>query len=85
MRLNNKINYAALSNAEFDAKIKELWTDFEEEFGIKFFLEDGTPRPVTEVLDDFYLRSTPQRAGEIVSLLVANGDILFANILKHKQ
>ena len=61
------------------------WCELEQQYGIKFFLRDETFRPVNEWLDDLYLKFTPAQAIFIVEQIMMNGEILFADILKHKE
>ena len=65
--------------------LEEGWAKIEQKYNIKFFLRDGTPRPVTEWLDDLYLRFDSYDIENLLKEIMMNGDILFANILKHKQ
>ena len=70
---------------EWQIKLEAKWAELEEKYGIKFFLQDDSPRPVTEWLDDLYLRFSPEKATQLIYEILSNGDILFANILKHRS
>jgi hypothetical protein len=70
---------------DVQAQVIAAWSEMEKRHGIKFFLKDDTPRPVNEWLDDLYLRFTPQEIIFIVMDIMAHGDILFSNLLKHKE
>lgn len=61
------------------------WSKLEEKYGIKFFLKNDAPRPVNEWLDDLYLRFTPKEIQNLMIDIMNEGDILFANLLKHKE
>lgn len=61
------------------------WSQLEEKYGIKFFLKNDTPRPVNEWLDDLYLRFTPKEIQNLMIDIMNQGDVLFANLLKHKE
>lgn len=70
---------------EVNAEVVAAWSEMEKKHGIKFFLKNDTPRPVNEWLDDLYLRFTPQEIIFIVMDVMAHGDVLFSNLLKHKE
>ena len=59
--------------------------DLEERFGIKFYLNNGEPRPVDEWLDDLYLNFSGEQIWIIISTIIKNGDSLFKDILIHQQ
>jgi len=61
-----------------------LWEQIEKEYGIKFKLADGSFRPVNEWLDDIYLQN-PSRFEEMMEDIFIYGDILFADLIKHKE
>jgi hypothetical protein len=61
------------------------WREVELTYGIKIFLEDGSVRPVTEWLDDLYLKFTPTQASKIIANIMENGHYLFADVLEHKK
>lgn len=63
----------------------EAWIELEQQYGIKFLLKDGTFRPVNEWLDDLYIRFTTTQAMFIVEQIILNGDVLFADIKKHRE
>lgn len=63
----------------------KTWREVELTYGIKIFLEDGSARPVTEWLDDLYLKYTPSQAAKIVANIMENGKYLFESILEHKK
>ena len=65
-------------------ELEAKWAELEDKYNIKFFLQDDSPRPVTEWLDDLYLRFTPEQIHSLMTDIMNNGDILFANILKHR-
>lgn len=67
------------------AETMSAWRQLEEECGIKFFLKDDTPRPVNEWLDDLYLRFTGNEVQNLIMRIMNQGDVLFANLLKHKE
>lgn len=69
---------------EWLIELEKTWAELEEKYKIKFFLQDGTPRPVTEWLDDIYLRFGPNQMQNLMLDIMNNGHILFANILKHR-
>ena len=60
------------------------WETLEKEFGIKFKLEDGSFRPVNEWLDDIYIQN-PCRFEEMMEVIFLHGDVLFADLIKHKK
>jgi hypothetical protein len=70
---------------EVNAQVTAAWSQLEEKYGIKFFLKDDSPRPVNEWLDDLYLRFTPNEIQNIMMDIMNNGDILFSNLIKHKE
>lgn len=70
---------------EVQAEVIAAWSQLEEKYGIKFFLKDDTPRPVNEWLDDLYLRFTPKEIQNLIIDIMNQGDILFSNLLKHKE
>lgn len=72
-------------NEDWLVELEAKWAELEDKYNIKFFLQDDSPRPVTEWLDDLYLRFTPAEIRSLMTDIMNNGDILFANILKHKQ
>lgn len=61
------------------------WNEFEEKYGVKVFLKDGTFRPMNEWLDDLYLKFTTVQALYIVEQILMNGDIFFADIRRHRE
>ena len=61
-----------------------IWKRIEEEYGIKFKLADGSFRPVNEWLDDIYLQN-PTRFEEMMEDIFIYGDILFADLIEHKE
>ena len=70
---------------EVNAQVTATWSQLEEKYGIKFFLKDDSPRPVNEWLDDLYLRFTSNEIQNIMMDIMNNGDILFSNLIKHKE
>jgi hypothetical protein len=70
---------------EVQAEVIAAWSQLEEKYGIKFFLKNDTPRPVNEWLDDLYLRFTPKEIQNLMIDIMNQGDILFSNLLKHKE
>lgn len=62
-----------------------LWLQLGEEYGIEFFLQDGSFRPVNELLDDLYLKFTTDQALKIIEIILQNGDLFFADLIKHQQ
>ena len=70
---------------DVQAQVIAAWSQIEEKYGIKFFLKDDSPRPVNEWLDDLYLRFTPNEIQNIMMDIMNNGDILFSNLIKHKE
>ena len=70
---------------EVQAEVIAAWSQLEEKYGIKFFLKNDTPRPVNEWLDDLYLRFTPKEIQNLITDIMNQGDILFSNLLKHKE
>lgn len=70
---------------EVQAEVIAAWSQLEEKYGIKFFLKNDTPRPVNEWLDDLYLRFTQKEIQNLVIDIMNQGDILFSNLLKHKE
>lgn len=70
---------------EWQIELEAKWAELEEKYGIKFFLQDDSPRPVTEWLDDLYLRFDSYDIENLLKEIMMNGHILFANILKHRS
>lgn len=73
------------ASEEVNAQVTAAWSQLEEKYGIKFFLKDDSPRPVNEWLDDLYLRFTPKEIQNIMMDIMNSGDILFSNLIKHKE
>lgn len=62
-----------------------LWLQLGEEYGIEFFLRDGSFRPVNEWLDDLYLKFTTDQALAIIGVILQNGNLFFSDLTKHRQ
>ena len=65
--------------------IAAAWLSLEQKYGIRFVLKDGSFRPVNEWLDDLYLKLTPNEVKEMLMDILEKGDILFMDILKHRD
>lgn len=63
----------------------QAWIELEQQYGIRFLLKDGTFRPVNEWLDDLYIRFSTIQAMFVVEQIMLNGDVLFADIKKHRE
>ena len=70
---------------EVQRQVAAAWASLEEKYGIKFFLKNDNPRPVNEWLDDLYLRFTPNEIQNLILDIMNHGDILFSNLVKHKE
>lgn len=73
------------ANAEARIQTVSAWRKLEEKYGVKFFLKNDTPRPVNEWLDDLYLKFSPNEIQNLIMDIMNQGDILFADLLKHKE
>lgn len=85
MDYKEKLIRKAQPTEDWLIELETKWAEIEEKYGIKFFLRDDSPRPVTEWLDDIFLRFSPNQAYALIDEIMNNGELLFANILKHKQ
>ena len=83
MKINYK-DYLIRTNPEHKDSL-EKWLELEKRSGIKFFLKDGTFRPVNEWLDDLFLQFTKEQAYQILMEIMRNGDELFADLLTHRE
>ena len=59
------------------------WELIEKAYQIKFTRKDGSFRPFNEVMDDFYLRFTPETTWRIMNTILNHGDVLFKDVLTH--
>ena len=68
-----------------DEEIIAAWNEIEKKYGVKVFLKNDRPRPVTEFLDDLYIKLTPDEIKNLVMEVMNNGELLFSNLLKHSE
>lgn len=68
-----------------DEEIIAAWNEIEKKYGVKVFLKNDRPRPVTEFLDDLYIKLTPDEIKNLVMEVMSNGELLFSNLLKHSE
>ena len=68
-----------------DEDIIAAWSKIEKKYGVKLFLKNDRPRPVTEFLDDLYIKLTPDEINSMMMDIMSQGHLLFSNLLKHSE